>query len=108
MTLLGLDWVRVDLIQLRIQLDGIYTKAGGRGEVPLCSSAQAAILRRARFRAEHCPASPWVFAFRDGRQVKDIRGAFAAACYSEGIGDFSFHDLRRLAGKRRCAAGRDP
>ena len=35
---------------------------------------------------------------------KDIRGAFSAACSAAGITDFTFHDLRHVAGYRRGKA----
>ncbi|UHD16320.1 tyrosine-type recombinase/integrase [Thiocapsa bogorovii] len=97
--LLGLDWARVDLKQNLIHLEGRHTKSGKRRSVPLCETARAAILRRARFRAEHCPDSQWVFAYRDGHQAKDIRGAFYSACRAANLADFTFHDLRHT-----CAA----
>ena len=97
--LLGLEWPRVDLRRNVLLLEAAHTKGKRRRTVPLNETARAALLRRARFRSEHCPATPWVFSFRDGRPGRDIRGAFSAACIAAGITDFTFHDLRHT-----CAA----
>jgi integrase len=60
--LLGLEWRRVDLNGSGlILLEGHHTKAGKRRSIPINEDARGALIQRARFRAEHCPASPWVF-----------------------------------------------
>ncbi|NBC48551.1 MAG: tyrosine-type recombinase/integrase [Gammaproteobacteria bacterium] len=97
--LLGLEWNRVDLRNNLIYLEARHTKAKKRRALPLGSRTREALLRRARFRAEHCPASPWVFAYRDGHPAYDIRGAFNKACRDAGITELTFHDLRHT-----CAA----
>ena len=73
--------------------------SGKVGSVPLNSEAREAILARARFRAEHCPASPWVFSNSEGERVASVKRSFATACRRAGIEDFSPHDLRHT-----CAA----
>ena len=97
--LLGLEWRRVDLKHNVLLLEAAHTKGKRRRTVPLNQTARAALIQRARFRSEHCPATPWVFAFHDGRAAQDLRGAFSAACTAAGITDFTFHDLRHT-----CAA----
>ncbi|MCF7985789.1 MAG: site-specific integrase [Thiohalocapsa sp.] len=97
--LLGLEWERVDLQQRLIYLEGIHTKAGRRRSVPLNAAAYAAILGRARFRAEHAPGTRWVFCRRNGLRIGDVKHGFASACARAGIEDFRFHDLRHC-----CAA----
>jgi integrase len=97
--LLGLEWSRVDLKAKMLHLEGRHTKSGKRRTVPLCEQACRALLSRARYRAEHCPATPWVFCYRDGHAAYDIRGAYNKACADAGIEDFTFHDLRHT-----CAA----
>ena len=67
--------------------------------VPLNRLAHSAILNRARYRAQHCPDSLWVFARPDGSRIGDIKNAFASACHRAGIHDFRMHDLRHT-----CAA----
>jgi phage recombination protein Bet len=71
--MLWLEWKRVDLRGACITFeaarpgeDKTGQKNGKPGRVPLNREAREAILARARFRAEHCPASPWVFCRKDG------------------------------------------
>jgi integrase len=97
--LLGLEWCRVDLKENLLLLEAAHTKTGKRRSIPLNTAARAAILSRARFRAEHCPASPWVFAHKDGKRILDVKKSFATACRKVGIKDFRIHDMRHT-----CAA----
>ncbi len=94
--LLGLEWARVDLRvdAPRIRLEGTHTKNGKRRFVPLNEDARRALLNLARFRAEHCPASPWVFSHPSGKRVLDLHTGFRTACNKVGITDFRIHDLR--------------
>ena len=52
------------------------------------------MLSRARYRAEHCPDSPWVFCKSDGKRITTLRRSFKAACEKAGIVDFRIHDQR--------------
>lgn len=97
--LLALEWRRVDLQTGLIHLGACNTKTGKRRSVPLNKVAREAILNRMRFRVQHCPASPWVFAHMDGSRIQDVKKAFATACRRAGIMDFRIHDLRHT-----CAA----
>jgi integrase len=92
--LLHLEWSRVDLIRNLLYLEGGRVKSGKRRTVPLNEAAHTALIRRARFRAEQCPAAPWVFAHPDGRRLTDLRGSFKTACQVAEITDFHIHDLR--------------
>lgn len=97
--ILSLEWRRVDLQSGLIYLEASDQKSGKAGSVPLNSEAHAAILSRARFRAAHCPDSPWVFAHCNGKRLQSIKRSFATACRRAGIEDFRIHDLRHT-----CAA----
>lgn len=97
--LLGLEWQRVDLQAGLIHLEGHHTKAGRRRSVPLNQTARRAILSRARYRAENCPASPWVFCRKSGDRLEWLHRSFRIACERAGIKDFRIHDLRHT-----CAA----
>ncbi len=97
--LLKLEWQRVDFHTNLFYLDTHHTKTRKRRSIPLNNEAKTALLNRARFRAEHCPASPWVFCDKDGRQIINIRRAFETACRRTGLSDFRIHDLRHT-----CAA----
>lgn len=103
--LLNLRWERVDLKANLILLEGEDTKNGRRRSVPLNEEARAAMLNLARFRAEHCPASEWVFARRDGSRQQSIRQAFRIALRKAGIADFRIHDLRHTCASWLVSAG---
>jgi len=60
--------------------------------------------RRAGYRAEHCPDSPWVFT-RDGKRIWEIRNAFRTACQRVGITDFHPRDLRHTCATWLVQAG---
>ncbi|MBF0358506.1 MAG: site-specific integrase [Magnetococcales bacterium] len=97
--MLGLEWNRVDMSAGLILLEAEHTKNRKRRSVPLNQEAYSAILGRARFRAEYCPDSPWVFSHKDGARLKSVKTAFKVACKKIGIEDFRIHDLRHT-----CAA----
>jgi integrase len=103
--LLKLQWKRVDLGANLIFLGEQDTKTARRRSVPLNAEARAALLNLARFRAAHCPDSPWVFAHRDGRRQAEIRGAFSVALRNAGIEDFRIHDLRHTCASWLVSAG---
>jgi integrase len=92
--MLGLEWRRVDLQAGLLYLEAAHQKSGKRGSIPLNATARTAIVSRARFRAQHCPDSPWVFCTREGRRIGSIKTAFARACALAGLEDFHPHDLR--------------
>lgn len=92
--LLGLEWSRVDMGRGMIYLGPHHQKSGRHGSVLLNREARDALIELGRYRAEHCPASPWVFCHADGRRVGSVRKAFATACRLAGLEDFHPHDLR--------------
>ena len=97
--LLGLEWSRVDLNAGLIYLEAEHTKAAKRRTVPVNAVAREALMTRARFRAEHCPGSKWVFCNVKGEPIGSVQTAFETACRKAGIEDFHFHDIRHT-----CAA----
>ena len=97
--LLGLEWKRVDLQAGLIHLEAEHTKAGRRRAVPMNREARAAIIGRARFRAQHCPGSQWVFSREDGSRIQAVKRSFATACRRAGIEGYHIHDMRHT-----CAA----
>lgn len=103
--MLGLAWRRVDLKANLVHLGSEDTKTGKRRSVPLNSIAREAIIEQARFRAQHCPDSPWVFCNRNGRRIADAKKSFATACRRAGIEDFHFHDLRHTCAAWLVSAG---
>lgn len=103
--ILGLEWARVDLHRRLAYLEERHTKSARRRSVPLNKSAMAAILNRARFRAEHCPAAPFVFVSRAGRRIASVRTSFGTALRQAGIENFRIHDLRHTCAAWLVSAG---
>lgn len=103
--LLKLSWNRVDFDAGYIRLEGENTKNGKRRIVPLSGIARSALENRAQFRAEHCPASPWVFAHRNGERIQFLQNGFKSACKRAGITDFRVHDLRHTCASWLVSAG---
>jgi integrase len=103
--LLGLEWKRVDLQAGLIHLEAEHTKAGRRRSVPINSEARAAIIGRARYRAQHCPDSRWVFSHENGSRLQAVRRSFATACRRAGIDDYRIHDMRHTCAAWLVTAG---
>lgn len=103
--MLGLEWRRVDLQRRVISLEAEHTKTGKFRSVPLNDTARAALINRARFRAERCPGSPWVFANAAGERITCIKRSFATACRVAGVEDFRIHDLRHTCAAWLVTAG---
>ncbi len=101
--MLELEWSRVDFSQNLIYLD--TQKNGQRGSVPLNQVARQALLNRARFRAEQCPAAPHVFCDRHGQRMGNVQRSFVSACAAAGIADFHIHDLRHTTAAWLVQAG---
>jgi integrase len=95
----------VDLQGKLFHLEAHHTKTGRRRSIPLNKVALEVIIERARFRAQHCPGSPWVFAHPDGSRIQDVKRSFATACHRAGITDFRIHDLRHTCAAWLASAG---
>jgi integrase len=104
--ILSLEWRRVDLSRNLILFGADNQKNGKAGSVPVNAKAREAILARARFRATWCPASPWVFADREGNRIASVKKSFHAARDKAGLGkDVTPHTLRRTFGSWLAQAG---
>ncbi|WP_082054070.1 tyrosine-type recombinase/integrase [Methyloterricola oryzae] len=103
--ILGLEWRRVDLGARLIVLEAEHTKSNRRRSVPLNDEAFRVILERARFRAQHCPDSQWVFCNRFGERLGSLKKGFWRACELTGISDFRIHDLRHTCAAWLVSAG---
>lgn len=105
--MLELEWTRVDLGANLIYLGAEHQKNGKEGSVPLNLEARAAILSRGRFRATHCPDSPWVFCTRSGVRIASVKKGFALAVKRAGLDNVHPHDLRRTFGSWLVQEGVD-
>ncbi len=103
--LLGLEWKRVDLQAGLIFLEAEHTKSGRRRSVPINREARAAIIRRARFRAQYCPNSRWVFCRADGTRIGAVKRSFSTACRRAGIENYRIHDMRHTCAAWLVSAG---
>jgi integrase len=101
--LLKLSWDCVDFKAGQIRLE--QTKSGKRRFVPLSAVAREALENRAKFRAEHCPESPWVFSHMNGERVQFMQNGFESACERAGIRDFHVHDMRHTCASWLASAG---
>ena len=81
------------------------TKNGKRRSIPLNAEARAALLDLARYRAEHCPDSPWVFVHPNGERLQSLQTAFEWLLKRVGIEDFRIHDLRHTCASWLVSAG---
>jgi len=100
-----LEWSRVDLKANVVRLGAAETKARKERLVPLNQDAREALLRRFRYRATHCPATPWVFCTKGGERVRSVKSSYTRACKAAGLSGFHFHDLRHTCGSWLTQAG---
>lgn len=105
--LLGLEWRRVDWSADLLYLEEMHSKNGKPASVPLNADARQALLNRAKFRAQHCPDSPWVFCHKNGKRIQQIQRSFRASCERAGIADFHIHDLRHTCASWLVQSGVD-
>jgi integrase len=103
--LLGLEWSRVNLQDNLIYLETHHTKTRQRRAIPLNREARSALINRARFRAEQCPDSNWVFCDQNGQRIANVRRSFETACRRINLEDFTIHDLRHTCAAWLVSAG---
>ena len=103
--MLGMEWERVDLKGRVVTFEARHQKNGKPGTVPLNHEAREAMLSRARFRASHCPDSPWVFCRQDGSPILKVSKGFAGCARDAGLTDVHPHDLRRTFGSWLVQSG---
>lgn len=100
---LKLEWRNVDFRGGSVRLDVGTTKNDEGREFPLTDDLRE-LLERQRARTEEVQRKtgtivPFVF-HRNGRRIKDFRGAWKEACQKAGVPGMHFHDLRRTAVRR--------
>lgn len=108
---------RNELLRLRLQgvrikeqlitLESKDTKTKKHRVIPLNAPALQALGTMAAWRAEHCPASPWVFPSpRDHtKPLSTIQKSFRTLCSKAKIEDFRIHDLRHTCASWLVMAG---
>ena len=99
--ILELTWDRVDLREGAVRLEVGETKNSEGRTIYLDSELKS--LLKAQMANRHL-GCPYVF-HREGKQIKDFRGAWNAACKEAGLEDRLFHDLRRTAVRNMVRAG---
>jgi integrase len=84
-----------------VRLPGAVTK--NKQPLPLVLTGQllALVARRWALRVAECP---YVF-HRDGREIRDFRALWMAACEAVGVAGLLFHDLRRSGARNHRRAG---
>lgn len=102
--ILSLTWDRVSLKERRIVLNSGETKNEEGRVVYMAEELYQTLAERKGLRDWHWPHCQHVFV-RDGKPVKDIRGAWKAACRAVGLEGKLFHDLRRTAVRNMVRAG---
>lgn len=110
--ILPLQWQQVDFKAGTVRLDPGSTKNGEGRMVPFAALPELADLLRQqwertkalRARAENLTPIPWVF-HRNGKPIKDFRGAWHNACLAAKVPERIPHDFRRTAVRNLERAG---
>jgi integrase len=98
--ILGLTWDRVDLDERAVRLEADDTKNSEARTVYLDEE----LLRLLKIQLLRRKGCRYVF-HRNGRRIKDIRGAWKKACEDAGLQGKLFHDLRRTGVRNMVRAG---
>ena len=98
--ILNLKWRDIDFKRDVICL--LETKSDEKREVPMNEAVKDALIK-----VRKNPKSPYVFCYKNGEPVKDIRKTFWTALKKSDIKDFRFHDLRHSAASHLVMAGID-
>jgi integrase len=108
--ILSLIWPQVDLIERVVRLEPGETKNDEPRVIPLVDELYEMLAMQKVDRNQKWPECPWVFS-RCGRQIKNFRHAWDAACKAAGLIDENgdpakmFHDLRRTGVRNLIRAG---
>jgi integrase len=98
--ILGLTWDRVDLDESTVRLEAGETKNSEARTIYLDGELQR-LLKIQRLRRNGCR---FVF-HRNGKRIRDFRGAWKKACEEADLEGRLFHDLRRTGVRNMVRAG---
>ena len=98
--ILSLKWRDIDFSRKIITL--LKTKSGEKREVPMDEIVYETFLTLPKHKE-----SPYLFCYKNGKPIRDIRGSFQKALEDAGIEDFRFHDLRHTFASQLVMMGID-
>ena len=98
--ILNLKWRDVDINRGIIYL--YNTKNGEKREIPINEEVDRALIG-VRKNSE----SEYIFCWKNGEKIRDIRISFFTALQKSGIKEFRFHDLRHTAASHLVMSGVD-
>ena len=102
--ILSLTWDRVEREEGAVRLYRGTTKNKDGRLIYLTQELRAVLAQQWQHHKEQYPACPYVF-HRDGRRIKDLRGAWERACKESGLAGKIPHDFRRTAVRNLVRAG---
>ena len=101
---LKIIWPQVDFSERIIRLEPGETKNDEPRDLPVMNELYDMLVLQKERRDQFYASSPWVFS-RNGRRIKDFRGAWEEACTRAGVKDRLVHDLRRTGVRNLVRSG---
>lgn len=108
--ILSLKWTQIDLLRRTVYLEPGTTKNDEARQFFMTRDLYEVLAMQKAVRDQKYPNCPWVF-FRDGKPIRDFRGAWESACKAAGLVDEAgkptriFHDLRRTGVRNNMRSG---